>query len=195
MDSEKTKEKAAEVGDKTDKRMEVQYKVNCIKDSMVGGIYRHFKGNTYIVIDIAVHSETEEPMVIYNSADNLNLTWCRPLEMFLAAVDHEKYPDVTQKLRFERIGESIRKSKYQNGYLMESPCKVDDVVYVPHRGKIEELRITSISFYKNGIYFSWTLQSGIYPWLDGFTDNYIGEKVFLTKAEAEQKIKEIKKGI
>lgn len=89
-----------------DNRMKVQKELISIKDSMVGFRYRHFKGGIYIVTDIAVHSETEEPMVIYKSFDNAKLVWCRPLSMFLSEVDHEKYPDVKQVMRFERIGDA-----------------------------------------------------------------------------------------
>ena len=61
------------------------------------------KGTVYLVTDIAVHSETAEPMVIYKIFDNPDLVWCRPLDMFLSEVDHEKYQEVKQLMRFERI--------------------------------------------------------------------------------------------
>lgn len=89
-----------------DNRMKVQAQVNCMKIGIVGFRYRHFKGGIYIVTDIAVHSETAEPMVVYKSFDNLENVWCRPLSMFLSEVDHEKYPDVKQVMRFERIGKA-----------------------------------------------------------------------------------------
>ena len=85
-----------------DNRMKVQAEIRHIKDDMVGYLYRHFKGGLYIVTDIAVHSETEEPMVIYRSWHDPLLVWCRPLSMFLSEVDHEKYPDVKQLMRFKR---------------------------------------------------------------------------------------------
>lgn len=44
-------------------------------------------------------------MVIYASNDQPELIWCRPLTMFLSEVDHKKYPNVTQKMRFEIIDE------------------------------------------------------------------------------------------
>lgn len=88
-----------------DNRMKVQERVNIMKDTIVGFRYRHFKGGIYVVTDIAVHSESGEPMVIYKSFDKPHLVWCRPLDMFLSEVDHEKYPDVEQLMRFERIGE------------------------------------------------------------------------------------------
>lgn len=76
--------------------------IRCLRDEMVGNIYPHFKGGRYIVSDIAINSETEEPMVIYRNFDDPKLVWCRPLSMFQSEVDHEKYPDVKQKLRFEK---------------------------------------------------------------------------------------------
>ena len=67
----------------------------------IKGIYRHFKGDYYIVEDIATHSETDEEMVVYRQLYNGGQLYVRPIEMFLSEVDHDKYPDVEQKYRFE----------------------------------------------------------------------------------------------
>lgn len=64
-------------------------------------IYRHFKGDYYLVEDVALDSETEEEMVIYRKLYEDGSLWVRPKSMFLSEVDHEKYPDVKQKYRFE----------------------------------------------------------------------------------------------
>lgn len=67
---------------------------------IIGGIYKHFKGNLYKVIDVAFHCENLEEYVVYKSIEN-GKTWIRPKKEFLSEVDHEKYPEITQKYRFE----------------------------------------------------------------------------------------------
>lgn len=80
-----------------------QTEAKVFKTTMIGKKYRHFKGNIYVIDNIAVHSETGELRVIYHSDDNPENVWDRNLEMFLSPVDKDKYPDVKQELRFEPI--------------------------------------------------------------------------------------------
>ena len=67
---------------------------------VIGGIYKHFKGNMYKVVDIALHCEDLDEYVVYKSLDN-EKTWIRSKIEFLSEVDHKKYPEITQKYRFE----------------------------------------------------------------------------------------------
>ena len=67
----------------------------------IHGVYKHFKGDLYLVEDIIYHSETKEKMVAYRALYGDNRLWCRPYNMFISEVDHEKYPNVKQKYRFE----------------------------------------------------------------------------------------------
>ena len=66
----------------------------------INRVYRHFKGDFYLVVDTALDSETKETMVVYRRLYGDGGLWVRPLEMFLSEVDHEKYPDVKAKYRF-----------------------------------------------------------------------------------------------
>lgn len=65
-----------------------------------GGIYRHFKGDYYLVKAIATGSEDGKKQVVYRKLYGDGSLWVRPLDMFASPVDRTRYPDATQDLRF-----------------------------------------------------------------------------------------------
>ena len=107
-------------------------------------------------------------------------------------LDNEKIRDENYKLSQEL--ESYKEAEEQ-GLLVRLPCKVGDTVYVPTRNFVSELKITLVSVNTNemAMYFSWLLNSGIYPNLDGFSGYELGKTVFLTREEAKKKLEEMKK--
>lgn len=68
---------------------------------MRAGRYRHYKGNEYIVIGIARHSETEEELVVYRQDYGERGLWVRPRTMFQEVVER----DGRQVPRFAFVGE------------------------------------------------------------------------------------------
>lgn len=75
-----------------------------MRDLEIGKTYKHFKGNFYIVLDIAYHSETLEKYVVYKALYGDYKTYIRPLEMFLEEVDVNREDNkFNQKYRFERV--------------------------------------------------------------------------------------------
>lgn len=65
------------------------------------GRYRHFKGGEYRVFCVARHSETEEPMVVYQALYGERGIWVRPASMWNELVER----DGETFCRFTYIGE------------------------------------------------------------------------------------------
>ena len=66
-----------------------------------GKIFRHFKGDLYLVEDLVTHSETQEKMVLYRALYGSCGLFVRPYDMFLEEVPAEKENPTGQKYRFE----------------------------------------------------------------------------------------------
>ena len=54
---------------------------------MKKGIYRHYKGNYYELLDTALHSETLEEMVVYRALYGEKKLWVRPKSMWSEKVN------------------------------------------------------------------------------------------------------------
>ena len=72
-----------------------------MQELQIGRVYRHFKGDYYLVEGLAHDSESGVPCVIYRKLYGDGGLWVRPLEMFLSRVDREKYPEVRQEYRLQ----------------------------------------------------------------------------------------------
>lgn len=70
-------------------------------DKLKKGVYRHYKGNNYELLDIATHSETMEKMVVYRALYGEKGIWVRPLSMW----SEEVQLDTGTLTRFTYIGE------------------------------------------------------------------------------------------
>jgi cyclomaltodextrinase / maltogenic alpha-amylase / neopullulanase len=68
------------------------------------GVYRHFKGNLYELVEQAIHSETLEEYVVYRALYGERGIWVRPLSMFIEQIER----DGRSIPRFEFVGDTAR---------------------------------------------------------------------------------------
>lgn len=75
-------------------------------------IVKHFKHHKslddplnyiYEILGVSAHSENHDEMFVTYRSLKDHKVWVRPYDMFMSEVDHEKYPDVKQKYRFESV--------------------------------------------------------------------------------------------
>lgn len=89
--------------DEMDKYVREQHTLEYYKKEMVGHQYRHYKGDTFLVTDVAIDPKTLRWMVVYQNDDRPEFVWTMPYEDFTAQVDRGKYPAVKQIRKFEQI--------------------------------------------------------------------------------------------
>lgn len=68
-----------------------------------GKIFRHFKGDYYLVLDFVTHSETQEILVLYKELYGNCGLYVRPVEMFIEEVPEGKVNPTGQTYRFECV--------------------------------------------------------------------------------------------
>lgn len=64
--------------------------------------YQHFKGHIYKIIAIAKDSDNLKEKIVYQNIDTKEV-WVRDYDEFISKVDKEKYPNIKQKYRFEKV--------------------------------------------------------------------------------------------
>ena len=60
-----------------------------MEEAVIGGIYRHYKGNNYKLLAVATHSETLEKMAVYQALYGERGIWVRPLAMFMETIEKD----------------------------------------------------------------------------------------------------------
>ena len=135
-----------------------------------GEKYLHFKNKLYQVIAVAKHSETMEPYVVYQALYGDFGVYIRPYDMFVSEVDHEKYPQVTQKYRFAYVdytkNETLRTERAEDKKIpvhqnVEQQENVPDVTAAVSTAELQE---------QNMVQRESDVEEQINPWLLRFLD-------------------------
>ena len=135
-----------------------------------GEKYLHFKNKLYQVIAVAKHSETMEPYVVYQALYGDFGVYIRPYDMFVSEVDHEKYPEVTQKYRFAYVdhtkNETLRTERAEDKKMpvnqnVEQQENVPDVTAAVSTAELQE---------QDMVQRESDVEEQINPWLLRFLD-------------------------
>ena len=125
---------------------------------------------------------------------SINEDFCKEtMKMMRQFIGHASHRLDCEDSRVKSLKKKLKDYKQleEQGLLLRLPCKIGDVVYAVTRDFISEYTICSIEAYNEGFFFCWRCEKGIYINVRGFTNYQIGQDVFLTQAEAEQKLNEM----
>lgn len=128
-----------------------------------GEKYLHFKKKLYQIIAVAKHSETMEPYVVYQALYGDFGVYIRPYDMFVSEVDHEKYPEVTQKYRFQYVDPETISQKEEN-VSAATMCQKEEPVSTSVENDNKEIEKTVVASPEDD-----TIEQ-INPWLLRFLD-------------------------
>ena len=128
-----------------------------------GEKYLHFKKKLYQIIAVAKHSETMEPYVVYQALYGDFGVYIRPYDMFVSEVDHEKYPEVTQKYRFQYADPETISQKEEN-VSAATMCQKEEPVSTSVENDNKEIEKTVVASPEDD-----TIEQ-INPWLLRFLD-------------------------
>lgn len=128
-----------------------------------GEKYLHFKKKLYQIIAVAKHSETMEPYVVYQALYGDFGVYIRPYDMFVSEVDHEKYPEVTQKYRFQYVDPETISQKEKN-VSAATMCQKEEPVSTSVENDNKEIEKTVVASPEDD-----TIEQ-INPWLLRFLD-------------------------
>ena len=128
-----------------------------------GEKYLHFKKKLYQIIAVAKHSETMEPYVVYQALYGDFGVYIRPYDMFVSEVDHEKYPEVTQKYRFQHVDPETIIQKEEN-VSAATMCQKEEPVSTSVENDNKEIEKTVVASPEDD-----TIEQ-INPWLLRFLD-------------------------
>ena len=128
-----------------------------------GEKYLHFKKKLYQIIAVAKHSETMEPYVVYQALYGDFGVYIRPYDMFVSEVDHEKYPEVTQKYRFQYVDPETISQKEEN-VSAATMCQKEEPVSTSVENDNKEIEKTVVALPEDD-----TIEQ-INPWLLCFLD-------------------------
>ena len=153
-----------------------------------GEKYLHFKNKLYQVIAVAKHSETMEPYVVYQALYGDFGVYIRPYDMFVSEVDHEKYPEVTQKYRFAYVdhtkNETLRTERAEHKKIpvnqnVEQQENVPDVTAAVSTAELQE---------QNMIQRESDVEEQINPWLLRFLDTDTMEEKYQIVRSEERRV-------